>query len=211
VVGVVLFSYVVAIVPFYSFWTVQALYLPGQVVYWYGLWLITKPNPSGPILESTFTARRLIRIGVLVSMCWLGIAMFLDGMSSRPGVGSVINVVSWLLEFIWIIMVFATLLHLERLAGRIPRDRWAEWLCVLRWTICVVLALGLIQDVAVLLAATSATTPTWQNLLLLRRVTFVVHAAVHLPYLVLLWKLGTAFRKQADLARQSWGISDRGS
>jgi hypothetical protein len=189
---------------------VWALSLAWRLLEWYGLWLITKPDPRGPVLEAVFAARRLVRLGVLVEISWTAIAIFL-GMRLAPGMGTVVRVLWLLIEMIVIIVVFATLLHLEKLAGRIPRDRWAQWLCVLRWTLCSVLALGFIQDVAAFFAGPFGPSLSWRILGRMMIVTTIVRAAIHLPYLVLLWKLGTAFRKQADLARQSWGMADRDS
>ncbi len=141
-----------------------AIQFAGQLVAFYGAWLLTEPDPSGLGEERYANARKVIRFALLIGLISNVLAMPLQGgaVSGPPAVA--LTVVMVLTGIVALVGEYAKLTYLAALADRIPSDDCAKRARFLRTTYVVCLAImlvvsGLILVVALSNASASAPAP----------------------------------------------------
>jgi len=176
----------------------------GGLLSLYGAWLLTDPDPSQNLQPGLLTLRRFVRVALLVDLASDVIEIPVSAAPLAlvlPIVWRVLYVVGALLGLAGL---FAELMYLEKLAGRIPDQARARDARIVRWGYA---AGGLVIPVGALAvwlaprAAPSGAMVIGGVVALGAGVTLLVFRIL---YLILLWRLGKLFQAQADLAALLW-------
>ena len=130
-------------------------------VSYYGVWLMTEPDPSGIGETGPWSARRIVRItlvlGILGQLLELGFTG--GGMSAGPFM-AVLIASSVLLMLIGAVGEFAKFIYYERLARRIPDSALADRAKLLRWGYTTTLVVVLIGGAGGLAGFSGSGTPS---------------------------------------------------
>jgi hypothetical protein len=174
-----------------------------------GAWFLTEPDPSGLGEDQYGTARKVIRVTLLIGIVGqvLQIVQTLETLS--PTVLRAFLVLGVIAGLAGVVGQFAQLQYLSKLATRIPDLKLSDRARFLMWAFGI--SYGLLVVVgAILLAMTRAAggAPPGGGLAALGCFAGLVGLAVlvfAVMYLFLLIRLGRAFGEQSQLARQIWG------
>jgi hypothetical protein len=182
-----------------------------QLVSFYGVWLMTEPDPSGIGEDPNITARKVIRITLVVGLLNSPLQLALDAFD-LPKAGVILVGLSMLLVgIVGLVGEFAKFIYYERLAKRIPDDALAGRARFLKWafpTALGVLVVG--AGVMVVVGATARAGGPAAGLAVggclmapagLALIVFGVMA------LFLLVRLRKAVTQQAKLARATWAAA----
>jgi hypothetical protein len=182
------------------------------LVYLYGVWLMTEPDPSRPEEHKTITARKVARFTLVV-----GLTAPLVIISAPLNFSPLEDLFACL--FVGASLVdpvgeFAVFIYYEYLAMRVPNERLARRARFLRWAFVIALLLVLLATVGSGLIAGALATPTATPGLALAVVASgLVLAAVvgglallifGLMTIVLLLRLRKAVAKEAAIAQAGW-------
>lgn len=194
----------------------QLIVMGATIVVYYGVWLITSPDPSRVGEDASVTARKIVRIGVLGGLLSTVVEVIDTFGNSGPPAGVVLQAVNLLGSLLFMAGWLAYLRYAGKLAGRIPDDalvRRARQLFRLHIALFVLVALLIGLAFAAVVTAGSAGPPLSAG--------FGVVAAslgcgmvvgwliVFLMYVRFQHRLGQAFEGQAAFARETWA-ADRG-
>ncbi len=194
------------------------------LISFYGVWLMTEPDPSGIGEDPNITARKVIRITLVVGLLSSPLQLAVDALD-LPYAGVVlVGIAGVLVILVGLVGEFAKFIYYERLAKRIPDDSLAGRARFLKWGFTI--ALGLVAvggGIAAIVAATAPATATAPAapaagpppaLALLGCLAIPVGLAVVLALLVfsvmtlfLLLRLRKAIAQQANLARTTWAAA----
>jgi hypothetical protein len=191
---------------------VQTLALGASVLMIIGGWLLTEPDPSGLGEEQYGTARKLIRIALIVGAANSLLSVISSLATFDPAVFIAVAVVSGLAGLVGVAGQVAQLNYLGKLAMRIPDLALAARARFLMWAIGVsygaLLALGLIIAVLVgsggLRGGSFGAVGTLGCAAVIAVITLLVFGIM---YLIMLSRFGKQFEQQAALARHTWGTS----
>jgi len=177
------------------------------IISFYGVWLMTEPDPSRVGEDANITVRRVIRFSLIVGLAseptQLGLEQgyFVGPMQVALGLFGLVVVL------VGLVGEFAKFIYYERLARRIPHDKLAARARFLRWawTVALLLMTAVGGVLALLLA------PGNPNLAGAAAGLGCVSSLVGLALLVfgvmtifLLLRLRRALVEQAKLARATW-------
>ena len=189
-----------------------------QLISFYGVWLMTEPDPSGIGEDPNITARKVIRITLVVGFLSFPLQLAL-GALDLPEAGFVLLTIAMLLvSLVGLVGEFAKFIYYERLAKRIPDDSLAGRARFLKWAFTITLAVTVVGGgIAGAIAATAPAAPAAgppPALALLACLAIPVGLAVVLALLVfgvmtlfLLLRLRKAIAQQAGLARATWAAA----
>lgn len=180
----------------------------GTLLAFYGAWLLTEPDPGGLGEEQYVTARKVVRVGLLVGLvCALASIPLGSGRLSAPATIALGSAAA-LGGLAGVAGEFAKLVYLGQLAQRIPDQRLARRARFLRWAYGISYAAMVVGAASVGVAAGTAG-PTGPGTSLVAAGCFMLVVtlallAFLLMFLRLQYRFGKAFREQARLARETW-------
>jgi hypothetical protein len=190
--------------------------LAGGLVYLYGAWLMTEPDPSGIGEDRYGTVRKIIRVTLLIGLAQNVFAALTQRNFVAPGAAVALGVAAAFAGLVGVVGNFATLRYLQRLAERIPHPGHASRAELLFWgygtTRAVMVVVGGLSAVAGLFAprAAGGTMPgggmigLFMGLGCLSFAAFVAVVVFGVMFLVLLYRLQMEFDRQAEYARIVW-------
>lgn len=177
--------------------------LAGHVMTVVGAWLLTVPDPSGLGEDRYGTARKVIRITLII-----GILNELVDWGGRlagpmaPEVHLALKTLAFAAGIVGVAGQFAELYYLQKLARRIPDPDLSQQARFLMWalgiTYCVFLALVF---AAALLVGRGGSAGGFVCIVLLVLVALLIFG---IRYLFMVVRFGREFKEQAALARQAW-------
>lgn len=119
----------------------QAIGLLGGLLGVYGAWLLTSPDPSRVGEDRYITARKFIRLGLIVGLLNQGTMTAIYGIRGLSTLGVIaLAVPAVLFGLVGVAAEFAKFLYLEKLADRVPDPKLAGFARFLRWAYCIGLA-----------------------------------------------------------------------
>lgn len=123
------------------------LSLAAYAVSFYGVWLMTEPDPSGIGEDPNLTARKVIRITLIVG---IGGQLASAVAQAAPGGGAPLTllVTAFAAGLVGVVGEFAKYFYYEYLALRIPEVSLAERAHFLKWAYPIALGLVLVAGVA---------------------------------------------------------------
>jgi hypothetical protein len=190
-----------------------ALGFLAQLVGYYGVWLMTKPDPSGIGEDPYITARKVIRITLVVELVSSALETLVVGLPFPPTALIIIGVIMVITAIIGLIGEFAKFVYYEKLAARIPDDALARRARFLKWAFTVtfgVMAVGSGLAALAMALAPGAGPPAGIGVLgcLMAPVgiAFIVFAVMTL---FLLLRLRRAISEQARIAQATWAAALR--
>jgi len=181
-----------------------------QLITFYGVWLMTEPDPSGIGEDPNITARKVIRITLVVGLLNSPL-QFALGALDLPGAGVIlVGLIMLLVGLVGLVGEFAKFIYYERLARRIPEASLAGRARFLKWAFTITLAVMVV--VGGIAAIVGATTPTGAGgagpglalfgcLALPAALAMLVFSVMTL---FLLLRLRKAIAEQARIARATW-------
>jgi len=197
-------------------------YFAGGLVYLYGAWVLTEPDPSGSGEDRYGTVRKIIRVTLLVSLAQGFFSALTQRSIAAPGLAAALGMGSVAMEFVGVVGDFATLSYLGRLAERIPDPALASRAQLLFWgygstrAVSVVargastlLGLFIPRGAAAGLPA-AGTVGVYMGLGCLSLATLVGMLVFGIMYLVFLYRLQVEFDRQAEYARMVWAGMEAG-
>lgn len=129
-----------------SSWFFPFFFLPPNLLGFVGYLLLSIPDPSLTITESRWSARRVLRltlilqaIGILLQLVISSAgfaANFFPNMPTAQLIGASFQLGANTLAFVaWIVQLFAAINLCAILAQRVPDEKLAAWIRTLRWKI----------------------------------------------------------------------------
>jgi hypothetical protein len=187
--------------------------LAGWVMMTIGWWLMTEPDPSGLGEDQYGTARKIIRIALIVSVAAQALQLATPYIVTSYESLIAVSVVSFALGVVGIVGFFAQLNYLKKLALRIPDRQLSGRAHFLMYAISisygVLIAVGLIAVFVIRQAATGGgSTSGLQSIGCFAAIVGVCVLVFGLMYLLLVEKMGKRFKEQARAARMSWAATN---
>ena len=207
-------------------WVGPLFGIAGGIVYLYGAWLLTEPDPSGLGERQYGRARQIIRVALAASIVGQVLQFIAATAAPSPEVMVTFGIITMAAGLIGVVGQFAMLRYLERLARRIPDDSLSKMARTLFWGYGGALALGvLLGGAAAIAAATLGSTPPVAGApggggpgpgmagvlgaaAIFGCLIFIALLVFGIMFLVLLRRLQSAFSQQAHYARQVWGDAE---
>lgn len=194
--------------------------LTGMVSF-YGVWLMTTPDPSGIGEDPNLTARKVVRISLVVGLAGSGAALVGTATGGIPttAVSTSVAVAGALAALVNLVGEFATFIFYEKLAMRIPDVAIADRARFLKWAFTIALAIvvlgaGLFFVTSLSTApggpgaggsSVGASAPVFGCLAALAGLAFVIFSIMTV---FMLLRLRRAVAQQACLARESWAAAN---
>ncbi len=182
-----------------------------ELVSYYGVWLMTKPDPSGIGEDPYITARKVIRITLVIGLVSSALETLAGGLPLPWTARIIITVIMVITAIIGLAGEFAKFVYYEKLAARIPDDALARRARFLKWAFTVTLGVTVVGGGLATLAALSpfGGGPSAINLLLAclmipGGIAFIVFAVMTL---FLLLRLRRAISEQARIAQATWAAA----
>ena len=181
---------------------------------YYGVWLLTEPDPGGIGEDPHLTARKVVRLTLIVGLCSQALGLL---QVSAAGLPKVVEQLLWLLiavaGLVGLVGEFAKFNYYAALARRVPDDALAKRVRFLKWAFTLSLAIITLGGVAVVSAA-PAMLPAPAALGVLVPVLMCAMVPVGLALLVfglmnvaMLLRLRKTIREQARRARATWAAA----
>lgn len=185
--------------------------LAGAAVGLYGAWLVTSPDPSGIGEDKYVTDRRIVRFALLVGVASQLFALIQQAMPVVGVLAVLIMLIILLAGLVGVVGEFAKLTYFEKLARRIPDAKLARDAHNLRWAMAISLGaailFGGVAALAMVLGGTGGPGGVAVGATALgcmAGVAGLAYAVVGILVLILIYRLGRAFRQQAHIARHTW-------
>jgi hypothetical protein len=178
-----------------------------------GAWQLTEPDPSGLGEDSYGTARKLIRITLIIGLVnqVLSTAMLLAG-PLAPALRLALQSIAFVAALVGVAGTFAELAYLRKLAVRIPDDSLAERARVLMWGLGVTYGvLAVVGFSMVLIAAGRGASALRGSVAALGCFGGIMGLAMivfGVMYLFMLIRFRKQFAVQADLASAAWSAGN---
>jgi hypothetical protein len=189
----------------------------GGLVYVWGAWLLTAPDPSGLGEDKYGRSRQIIRVALLVGALDSIIDAILVAAAPRPDLRLTLQIVSGVVNLVNLVGQFATFWYLRRLVLRIPDPGLAGLARVVFWgyglSLAAIVLMGGVFAVAGF--ASGAFRPGSQApgggvigvfaaAGCVMGLAFLGVLGFGIVFLVLLYRLRVAFARQAELAEAIW-------
>jgi hypothetical protein len=182
-----------------------------QLVSYYGVWLMTNPDPSGIGEDPYITARKVIRITLVVGLVSSALEPILPTLPSKAAI--VIAIIMILAAIVGLIGEFAKFVYYEKLAARIPNDALVRRARFLKWAFTVTFGvMAVTGGVAALvkLWARAGGPPVGIGVLVcLMAPVGIAFIVFGIMTLFLLLRLRRAISEQARIARATWAAALR--
>jgi hypothetical protein len=197
----------------------------GGLVYLYGVWLLTEPDPSGLGENKYGRSRQIIRISLAAGLLSQFIQFFMVTAAPSPEMRVALTAASMAVGLVNVVGHFAMLWYLERLARRIPDEALARSARVLFWGYGSAMAAAVVLGgVVAITMAVSGFTPgaapapgAGAGMMGMFGAFAVLGCGIGIAVLVfgimlliLLFRLSKAFDVQAAYSRGIWSGADAG-
>lgn len=187
----------------------QLIDLVVSAISFYGVWLMTEPDPSG-IGEDPLTARKVVRITLLIGMGGQLLAMVTKSAQGLPaGIDVLFAIGALVLGIAGLVGEFAKFIFYEKLARRVPDEQLARRASFLRWaytiSLSVVTLAGLVIALILAVAGTAAT-PIAVGLGCFVGLVVLALLVFGLMTLYMLIRLRQALLREKETARLIWAV-----
>jgi hypothetical protein len=176
----------------------------------WGTWLLTEPDPSR-IGEDTYgTARKIVRIALVVGVLTQAVVILGESLQLPPVLMVIVGLVMVAGGLFGIVAEFARLYYLSKMAERIPNEQLERRASFLKWAMSITLLFTSVPPAVIgVLAAAPPMTPAGGGgavvaLGCVSGAAGLVNLVFLLVYLRMLYRFRGAFREQAELARAIW-------
>jgi hypothetical protein len=188
-----------------------AMALGANVLSFIGSWLLTEPDPSG-LGESEYgTARKVIRVTLLIGVAGAVVQIVERIASPPPAIHLLLQLISGIASLAGVVGLFAQLQYLGKLALRIPADNLAARARLIKWGLGISYGVVVLAGILTLLAARGGAGARHGGAAIgfgcFTAIAGLTALIFLIMYLLLLDKLGRAFKEQASIARQTWAAS----
>jgi len=191
---------------------VQLLILGAYVPMLMGAWMLTSPDPGGIGEDQYGTARKIIRISLVVGVFGSVLQMVQVAAKPAPALALAIGALALVVGLIGVVGQFAQLNYLHKLALRIPDMELSQRAKTLMWGIGISYGLLVFIGFVAIIAAAAAGAggggaPAGAALAgvgILSCITFITLIVFGVMYLFMLGKFATRFREEAESARLIW-------
>lgn len=191
--------------------------LMGMVLGWYGTWLLTEPDPSRIGEDAYGRARRFVRFSLLVGVLSQGVGLLIQVLVIPRSLVILLGLAAGVAGLIGLVGWFYQLVYLEKLAMRIPDLALARRARGLRWTLVIIVLLGLALFGGALLLWGSLTVGVGApvapggpgggpaaSLACSVGMLMLVSLIAMLFYVRMIWRFRNALRQKAADARGIW-------
>lgn len=193
----------------------QLLPLAGTVLSIVGLWMLTEPDPSGLGEDRYGTARRIIRLTVIVGSidAVVSVGIQIAG-PLPPSVAILLYSIMGIGAIFQVIATFAQLDYLRKLAMRIPDQELAERSRVLMWGFGISYGLLLLCGVAVGLIAVASrgagavNSGGFMAVGCFAGLVAIAALVFGIIYIIMLFRFRRQFADKALIARQIWASGE---
>ena len=179
----------------------------GWVVILVGWWKLTEPDPSGIGEEEYGTARKIIRVALIVGVANQVLSMIPTLGAPPPSVRVAIQIVSFLLGIVAVIGIFAQLQYLGKLSLRIPDDSLAGRARFLMYGLGISYAVMIVFSLVIVLAASGGggtPAPALGAMGCFLAIVGIAVLVMAVMYLFLIERIGRRLGEEASAAEQSW-------
>lgn len=182
-----------------------------QLISFYGVWLMTEPDPSGIGEDPNINARKLIRITLVVGLLNSPLQFALSALD-LPTTGVVLlGLIMLLVGLVGLVGEFAKFIYYERLANRIPEASLAGRARFLKWAFTITLGLMVVVgSVAAIFGATAPAGAPGAGIVVISCLALPAGLALlvfGVMTLFLLLRLRKAIAEQARVARATWAAA----
>lgn len=180
-----------------------------SLISFYGVWFITEPDPSGIGEDPSITARKVIRVTLVVGLVSALLQIIAAAETFSGVVTFVLGGLILLAGIVALIGVFATFVYYEKLARRIPDDRLAVRARFLKWAYTIVLAVMAVAGglMGLATAVGGSVGPGFGVLACLMLPVLLGLIVFGVMTIFMLLKLRRAVAEQARLARATWAAA----
>lgn len=194
----------------------ELLFFAVAVADFYGAWLLTEPEPKIIGEDTNITARRVVRIALIVGIASTLLELIPDRVLATEPLDTILMFLIAGMGLIGLAGEFAKFIYYEQLANRIPDTSLADRARFLRWAYLISLLLGLCLGVvmAITAAGALATGAAGGGFAAMGCIGAVIGLAIFvfgIMTLLLLDRLRKALSEQAKLARENWAGSGGGN
>jgi hypothetical protein len=180
--------------------------LAGTLLMLAGWWQLTAPDPSGIGEDRYGTARKVIRVALVVGLVATPLQWLEKVVPSEVGI--VLQVLSFLAGVVGIVGVIAQLQYLRKLALRIPDDKLSGRAHFLTYALAITYGLLIVMSaifgLAVRASGGGGPAGPFQALGCFMGIVGLAMIVFGIMYLLLIEKMGKRFKEQAAYARQTW-------
>ena len=180
----------------------------GAMVRYWGGWQVTVADPVGSERGGLRAYRWTVRVGLAIPIVWSVVRYFVRVLSFPPIVGTVCFRLGPVVSLIGAVALFAELSYLAGLVERIPDGARVRGLRIWRWAVA---GASFVNNSSwSLYSGALASGGLSMVLIAVLSVTHLITLVViGIPYLVIVWRVGTALREQAAKARGRWATAAR--
>lgn len=168
-----------------------------------GVWLMTEPDPSGIGEDRDYTARRVVRIFLIVGLCSHALGVSVEVNVFTGTLGTILGLSAKTGTMVSLVGEFAKFIYYEKLARRIPDDKLAERAAFLKWALTLSMGIMLLAGLFLLVPPLSAIACVGLPALL----AIIVFSLMTLFMLI---RLRREIIAQATAARASWAAEHVG-
>jgi hypothetical protein len=183
------------------------LNLGATLVSYYGVWLMTEPDPSGIGEDPMITARKVIRAALLFGVLASAIQLLeVGGVGAAMGPAARITLIAVAVVTVLISLVgeFAKFIYYEQLSRRIPNDSLANRARFLRWAYVISIGVMIIAGALTAIAAALGAGAELMGFACVIGVAGIALLVFGILTIILVFRLQAAVRIQARLARATW-------
>lgn len=188
----------------------QGLSFLASLLSFYGVWLMTEPDPAGVGEDPNLTARKLVRLTLIVGLVGQALQIIIPSVSTSGTFELLLTVLMLLASLVALAGEFAKFVYYERLALRIPEWAIAQRAKWLRWAYVITLGIAVVGGAVAALAGPMSIGPSgtpsaaFVALACLLVPTGIAWLVFGLLTLGLLLRLRRTIAEQARLARETW-------
>ncbi|MDP9172882.1 MAG: hypothetical protein M3O30_03340 [Planctomycetota bacterium] len=210
-VAVIFLSVIAGIALGISLRTKMAIYgslagLTGNLLMVAGSWLVTTPDPSGVGEDQYGTARKVIRITLLIGIVNAVVHLAAKLSTLPPEITHLLAVIGGLAGIIGVVGLFAELQYYEKLAERIPDPALSSRAKYLKKYFPAFHGLTIVSGLLIVLFARKGAAPggAFMGLGCFFGIMGVAALIYAIMYLLMIERFSKRFKEQAILAREIW-------
>jgi hypothetical protein len=178
-----------------------------------GWWSITTPDPSGLGEDTYGTSRKIIRVALLVGLASQVVDIGEKFSSVPTSLGVVLTLFQIGAGLVGVVGFFAQLQYLKKMALRIPDEAMSSRANFLMWALGISYGVIIVFGGMVALMTPTANTRgaggAFAGLACIMGIVGIALFVFLIMYLILIEKIGKAFKEQAQIARSTWAIAQR--
>jgi len=189
----------------------QIINMVGYVLIVAGTWQLTEPDPSGLGEAAYGTARKLIRVTLLIGVVNFVVSLFQSSVTLSQPVSVALGIIGFLGGIAGLVGVFAQLRYVRKLSLRIPDESLAGRAHFLTYALAISYGSILVVGVAAVLMVRSGTGMGGMGpLACVGGIIGLAFLVFGVMYLFMIEKLGRRFGQEAAAAEQTWYRTDLG-